>query len=128
MLRRDPHLTASRDEINLTRQRIVMTTHLHRFLAVAGVLSGLLPAAAHAQQGTTVSGRVTTSANTPIQAVSVGITAVGAGAVTDVQGNYSFTVPAARATGQTVTLTARRIGYQPKTVTITLTGASITQD
>lgn len=103
-------------------------THLHRGFAVAGVLLGILPAGARAQQGTTISGHVTTGANTPLAAASVGITALSSGAFTDAQGAYSFTVPASRVTGQTVTLTARRIGYQPKTVTITLTGASITHD
>jgi TonB-linked SusC/RagA family outer membrane protein len=105
-----------------------MTTPLHRALAVAGALLGFIPAAAIAQQGTTISGRVTSDATTPLPGVSVSIVAMNLGAYTDAQGNYTITVPAARATGQTVTLTAKRIGYQAKSVSITLTGASITQD
>ncbi len=104
-----------------------MTRHLHRVVAVAGTLLGLLPAAALAQ-GTTISGRVTSDAQAPLQGVSVSIATLGAGAYTDDAGRYSFTVPAARATGQTVALSARRIGFVPKTVSITLSGASITQD
>src|SRR5438874_728589 len=104
-----------------------MTRHLRRAVAVASALLGALPAAILAQ-GTTISGRVTTDAQTPLQAVSVSIATLGAGAYTDAQGRYSFTVPASRAAGQTVTLSARRIGFQPKSVTVTLSGASITQD
>ncbi len=105
-----------------------MTRHLNRALAVASVLLGLAPAAALAQQGTTISGRVTSDAEAPLQGVSVSIATLGAGAYTDASGKYTFTVPASRASGQSVTLTARRIGFQPKSVTITLSGASITQD
>src|SRR5581483_2090540 len=105
-----------------------MTRHLHRVAAVASVLLGLVPASLRAQQGTNISGRVTSDAEAPLQGVSVSIASLGAGAYTDAQGKYTFTVPASRASGQSVTLTARRIGFQPKSVTITLSGASITQD
>jgi TonB-linked SusC/RagA family outer membrane protein len=88
---------------------------------------GLAPASLAAQQGTTVSGRVTGTTNQPIPAVNVAITSLGVGAITDDAGRYSFVVPAARASG-TVTLTARRIGLQPKSVQITLGGASVTQN
>jgi Outer membrane receptor for ferrienterochelin and colicins len=80
-----------------------------------------------AQQGTTISGRVTSDAQAPLSGVSVSIPSLGAGAYTDAQGKYSFTVPSTRAAGQSVQLTARRIGFQPQTVTVTLSG-SVTQD
>ena len=102
--------------------------NLHRVLAVASVLLGALPAAGLAQQGTTVRGRVTSDAQTPLGGVSVSIPSLGAGAYSNAQGDYSFTVPSTRAAGQTVQLTARRIGFQAKTVSVTLSGASITQD
>jgi hypothetical protein len=104
-----------------------MTRHLCRLLAAASVLLGALPAAVLAQQGTTISGHVTSDAQTPLSGVSVSIPSLGAGAYTDAQGKYSFTVPSTRAAGQAVQLTARRIGFQPKTVTVTLSG-SVTQD
>jgi len=91
-------------------------------------LLGALPAAAIAQQGTTVSGRVTSDATLPLQGVSVSIPSLGAGAYTDAQGRYSFTVPASRAAGQSVQITARRIGFTAKTVAVSLSGASVTQD
>src|SRR5215510_2363846 len=105
-----------------------MPRHLSRVFAVVTVLSGILPAAAFAQQGTTVSGRVTNDAQTPLQSVSVSIPSLGVGAFTDEQGRYSFTVPQSRAAGQSVQMSARRIGFQAKSVTITLSSGSITQD
>jgi TonB-linked SusC/RagA family outer membrane protein len=105
-----------------------MPRHLSRVFAVVTVLLGILPAAAFAQQGTTVSGRVTNDAQTPLQSVSVSIPTLGVGAITDEQGRYSFTVPQSRAAGQSVQLSARRIGFQQKSATITLSTGSITQD
>src|SRR5581483_3308765 len=107
-----------------------MTRHPYRVSAVAGALLGLLPAAAIAQQGTTISGTVTASDNhAPLQGVSVAISGLGLGVLTDAQGHYSFTVSAARARGQQqVTLTARRIGFQPQSRGITLAGGTMNED
>ena len=105
-----------------------MTRHLHRNLAVLFALLGVFPAAARAQQATTISGRVTGEAMSPLAGASVSIGTLGVGAITDVDGKYSFTVPSDRAAGRTLLLTARRIGYAAKVVTVTLNGASITQD
>ena len=63
-----------------------MTRHLRRVLAAASVLLGALPAAMLAQQGTTISGRVTSDAQAPLSGVSVSIPSLGAGAYTDAQG------------------------------------------
>ena len=103
-----------------------MSNSLHRWLAAAGLLLTALPAVGHAQQGTTVSGRVVNEASAPIPGVSVAIQSLSVGAITDAEGRYTFTAPAS-ATGQ-VQLTARRIGYTPRTVTVTLSGATVTQD
>src|SRR6478735_9780274 len=105
-----------------------MPRHLSRVLAAVTVLLGSLPAAALAQQGTTISGRVTSDAQAPLQSVSVAIATLGVGAFTDEQGRYSFVVPAGRSAGQSVQLSARRIGFQAKSVTITVSGGTITQD
>jgi TonB-linked SusC/RagA family outer membrane protein len=105
-----------------------MQRHLPRVFAVAAALLGSLPAVALAQQGTTISGRVLSEAQAPLQSVSVAIATLGVGAFTDEQGRYSFTVPATRSAGQSVQLSARRIGFQAKSVTVTLSGGSITQD
>ena len=92
-------------------------------LTAAAMLLGLIPAAAMAQQGVTVSGRVTQGAgDAPVWAASVTIPDMKIGAQTDAQGRYSFTIPAFSVRGQPVTLTARRLGYTPSTVRVTLTG------
>jgi TonB-linked SusC/RagA family outer membrane protein len=104
-----------------------MPRHLHRTLAVVATLLGLFPAAALAQ-GTTISGRVTGDAKQPLQGASVSIPTFGVGAHTDADGRYSFRVPAGRGVGQTAALTARRIGFEARSVNITINGATITQD
>ena len=96
---------------------------------VRPILSGLamlalLPVAAYAQA--TVSGQVRGADGTPLQGANVSIASLRVGAATNSQGEYQFTVPAG-ATGQ-VALTARRIGYMPRTIQITLTGAPLRQD
>ena len=105
-----------------------MTKHIKRMAVIASVVLGLLPAAGLAQRGTTVTGRVTSDAQAPLQSVAVSIPSLGLGAVTDAQGRFSLTVPASRARGQTASIAARRIGFQAKLAQITLTGASVTQD
>lgn len=100
--------------------------HLKRSF-VAGLLLAFVPALLFAQQGTTVSGRVTSEADTPLQGASVSIPALNVGAVTNAEGRYSLSVPAANV-GQTVTLTARRIGYQQWSGLVTLTAGAVNRD
>ncbi|HYD52147.1 MAG TPA: SusC/RagA family TonB-linked outer membrane protein [Gemmatimonadaceae bacterium] len=96
------------------------------WFAGAALALASLPAISVAQQATTVSGRVLNEGGVPVQGASVSITALNVGAYTNAEGRYTFTVPAGR-TGP-ATLTARRIGYSPMTVQITLGGGSVTQD
>lgn len=93
-------------------------------LAIAGAA---LPAVAAAQSAVTVSGRITSDAGQPLAAATVFIQALNVGATTRDDGTYSFTVPGARAAGQPVTLSARRVGYRTGTAQITLGGA-VTQN
>lgn len=104
-----------------------MTSNLNRVLAGAVLLLGLVPAGLRAQQTTVVSGTVTSEAKLPVQAASVSIPALGLGTYTTLDGRFSFTVPASN-NGKTVTLTARRIGFQPQSVQITLAGSAISHD
>jgi TonB-linked SusC/RagA family outer membrane protein len=90
-------------------------------------LLALTPAAGRAQQGTTISGRVTTEADVPLQGASVSIPSLSVGSYTNSDGRYTFILSAARA-GQTVTVTARRIGYQPQSVQLTLAAGANSQD
>ena len=105
-----------------------MTSNLHRVLAGVGLVVGMVPATVAAQQGTTVSGRVTSETSAPVVGASVSIPTLGVGAYTNNDGRYTFTVPAARVTGQNVSLVARHIGFQPQTATVALTAAPISRD
>jgi TonB-linked SusC/RagA family outer membrane protein len=71
---------------------------------------------------------VTNEAAAPVPGASVSIPALGVGSYTSNDGRYTFTVPANRVTGQSVSLVARRIGYTPVTASVTLSGTSVTHD
>jgi TonB-linked SusC/RagA family outer membrane protein len=103
-----------------------MTSKISRFLAVAGAVLGLSPAFAQAQ-GTTISGQVTGTGGAPVVGASVSIPAMRVGGFTDDQGRFSFTAPAS-ANGTTVTVTARRLGFQPSSAQVALTGAPVVQN
>ncbi|MEP6551281.1 MAG: TonB-dependent receptor plug domain-containing protein, partial [Gemmatimonadales bacterium] len=103
-----------------------MTGKISRFRAVAGVVLGIAPALAQAQ-GTTISGQVTGTGGAPVVGSSVSIPALRLGAFTDDQGRYSFTVPV-NSNGTTVTVTARRLGFQPSSAQVTLSGTPVTQN
>ncbi len=101
---------------------------LKRILSVIGA-SAMVASAALAQSGTTISGRVTNDAGAPVAGASVFIPSLNVGAQTNDAGRYSFVVPATRAAGQTVLLTARVIGFTAKSFQVTLaSGRDITQD
>lgn len=105
-----------------------MKIHLPRRLLLAAAAIALLPAVARAQEAATISGRVTSTTGAPVPSASVFIQELGAGSVTGADGNYTFSVPAARVQGQTVTLTARVVGYVQATAQITLSGGRIEQN
>jgi TonB-linked SusC/RagA family outer membrane protein len=79
-------------------------------------------------QGTTITGNVTGEGGSPLVGVSVSVTGMGLGSQTGADGRYSFTIPAPRVTGQVVTLNARRVGYLPQNVPVTLNAGTITHD
>jgi TonB-linked SusC/RagA family outer membrane protein len=103
-----------------------MTGKISRFLAVAGVVIGIAPALAQAQ-GTTISGQVTGTGGEPVAGASVSIPTLRVGAFSDEAGKYSFTVPAS-ATGTSVTVLARRLGYTPSSASVTVTGGPAIQN
>jgi len=100
-----------------------MTKYVSRVL-VATVALAFLPIAAMAQ--TVVTGTVRGSNGTPLANAVVSIPSLRVGGNTDVEGRYRFTVPPA-ATGQ-VAISVRRLGYQPGSATINLSGGSVNQD
>lgn len=99
-----------------------------RILSVIGACS-MVASVAYAQGGTTVVGRVTSDAGAALAGVSVFIPSLNVGTQTSDNGQYSFSVSASRAAGQTVALTARVIGFSAKTVQITLSpGQTVTEN
>jgi TonB-linked SusC/RagA family outer membrane protein len=102
-----------------------MSSSIRRLVIVVGAFA--LPATVRAQA--TISGRVTAEGGAPVVGASVYLEGLQIGAQTTDDGRYNILVPAARATGQSATLSARSIGYRPVSQTITLTnGATITRD
>lgn len=103
---------------------------MKRFVWYASIMPLLLfGAAAGAQQGpATISGRVTSTMGSALGGVSVFLEGMSAGAITDAQGRYSFTVPGARVNAQSARLTARRLGYTARSVAITLASGALSQD
>jgi len=96
-------------------------------LTIGFVLLGLIPAAAAAQEATTVSGQVKSSpGDAPLAGVIVSIPSLRVSATTDNDGRYRLVLPAG--SSGAVQLTARRIGYQTGTAQVNLTGAPVQQD
>ncbi|HEX6966962.1 MAG TPA: SusC/RagA family TonB-linked outer membrane protein [Gemmatimonadaceae bacterium] len=103
-----------------------MARQCRTLFAIASALA-LLPALA-AAQGTTIRGRVTSAAGAPLGNANVFLVGMNVGALTQGDGTYSFTVPAARVNGQRATLTARLIGFREDTASVTLNPGTITHD
>ena len=94
-----------------------------------GVLLAQGPLLLHAQQALTISGRVTSDIGQPLQGASLSLRGMALGAMSREDGRYEFTVPAARASGQTALLEARRLGFRPETTTVRLvSGQNITHN
>lgn len=105
-----------------------MRSTIPRYLAVALALLAL-PAWATAQQPVVVTGRVTNESGAPIEAAMVSIRDMSLGALSNADGRYLFTVPAARAQAQEVTLSVVSLGYRTSSVAIRLApGSRVSQD
>jgi TonB-linked SusC/RagA family outer membrane protein len=100
-----------------------MTTYgvVHRFTtAVAAVLALALAREVQAQNAAVVTGQVTSELGEPLEGANVFITEMNVSVGTNAAGRYTITVPAARATGQAVTLRVRFIGHVPQARQVTL--------
>ena len=104
-----------------------MTSRIGRTLTALSLLTTLGAPPLLAQDGATITGIVRNESGQPLPAATVFLTALALGTQTREDGRYTIVVPAARATGQTSTLTARIIGYRQQTATVTVTG-TVTQD
>src|SRR4051812_3368558 len=113
---------------NFRRRSCVMHFSQLRWRAASVVVALFARVGILAAQGATVTGHVTNAAGQPLPGVTVSITGMGVGSITRDDGLYTFTVPAARVTGQAVTLIARRVGYAPQNAQITLAAGTITHD
>lgn len=101
---------------------------MRKLLLSVFALLALTASSAVAQSGTTVTGRVTSEAGVPLGGATVFIPGMNLGTQTSDDGTFTFVVPAARATGATVPLTARVIGYTARSASITLTpGSTVNQ-
>ncbi|HEX9704241.1 MAG TPA: TonB-dependent receptor plug domain-containing protein, partial [Gemmatimonadales bacterium] len=97
-------------------------------LVAAGVVVLSGPAALAAQEGATITGRVTSQSGAPVAYATVAIDQLGVGAFTREDGRYTITLPAARALSQVVTLSVRLIGYKAQTAQVSLAPGAITRD
>ena len=100
-----------------------------KLLRLMSVVAGLamLPMAAYAQQAT-ITGTVKSEGGDPLAYATVVVERLNAGAQSNNAGVYTIVVPGARAEGQTVTLTAKLVGYKPQSMTFVLTPGTVTKD
>jgi TonB-dependent SusC/RagA subfamily outer membrane receptor len=103
-----------------------------RFLALAPAVA--LASTAHgfvstarAQEPESITGHVSAGGQ-PVQGATVRIRELGIGTTTNAEGRFTFIVRSSNVRGQTVTLEARHVRYNPVTVGIALTGGTLTQD
>ena len=104
-----------------------MALSFRRILACIGIAS-LLPVAARAQESATISGHVTGEGGIALSGVAVSIPELGLGGITRDDGSFAIAVPSARVNRQAVTVTARRVGYKPKSARVTVNPGTVTQD
>lgn len=94
----------------------------------AGIVLLLSPLSEAKAQGTVIRGTVTQLGSSEPLVATITIQGMGLGTVASEQGRYTLSIPDGRARGQTVQISARFIGYQAVTKTITLTAESQTVD
>lgn len=99
---------------------------LRKLLAAAFVVV-LAPSIAFGQAAV-ITGTVTDGDGQPLIGANVVIDELVIGSATDLDGRYSFEVPAAQARGQQVTLRSRFVGFSPQMRVITLNAGTQTQD
>jgi hypothetical protein len=77
-------------------------------------------------QAAVLTGRVTSDQGQQLFGANVYITEMNLSVATNEQGQFTITIPPTRASGQTVNLRARFVGYQPQTKQVTLNPGSQT--
>ncbi|HEX6535151.1 MAG TPA: SusC/RagA family TonB-linked outer membrane protein [Gemmatimonadaceae bacterium] len=94
--------------------------------ALAAITVPVAPVAA--QQEAVITGTVRSRVGAPLASASVFIEQLRAGTLTEENGTYRLVIPAARVSGQAVTLAVRLIGYREATAPLTLTPGPHSQD
>jgi TonB-linked SusC/RagA family outer membrane protein len=94
-----------------------------RWLALVAGLAA--PVALAAQERTTVTGVVRGPGGDPVASAQVSVVGTNTGALTDASGAYRMVVTGS---GRAVTLRAAKIGHASSQATVTLNGASVTQN
>src|SRR5258705_3190542 len=100
-----------------------------RLLSISAVLLVLSAGSVHAQQGTIITGQVTTKADgLSLPGAMVSIPSLSISAVTDREGRYTLNIPANAARGQLVEIQTTFSGLAPASSQIRLTPGTITHD
>lgn len=104
------------------------TTRARRLGAMLVTLVALMATVsmARAQGGAIITGTVTNPEGVPVEAASVGISALNVGAITTTDGHFTIQVNEANANGQNVSISVRRIGFSPATQQVALTAGEHT--
>ncbi|MGH7502434.1 MAG: SusC/RagA family TonB-linked outer membrane protein [Longimicrobiales bacterium] len=99
-----------------------------RMLLLGLVVSSLLTPAVAFAQNTVLSGTVRSETQALVAGAFISIPALELTAVSNEYGVFRFEIPAARVTGQQVTIEVSSIGYSETQVLVTLRPGAITQD
>ena len=97
------------------------------FVALLAAAALVLSASPADAQSAVFTGRVLSSGQ-PVGGATVSLPELGVGAITSLDGRYSFTVDVSTRSGRTVNLTARFIGYRPKAAPVTLAAGRTEKD
>ena len=106
----------------------MVRVQVQRALTAIAVFAAMALTASDAlAQSATFAGTVTSN-GIPVGGATVSITELGVGAITSLDGKYSFSVDISTRAGRTVNLRARFIGYRPKVMPVTLTAGQTAKD
>jgi Spy/CpxP family protein refolding chaperone len=94
---------------------------------LAGLTTAILASSALAQ-GTIITGKVRSTQGTNLQAANVRIPNLNVSVGSDENGVYRIVLDSNRVRGQTISLSARAVGYKPQNREITLRGGPINID
>jgi len=100
-----------------------------RWLFATLIAVAFMPVLLEAQQGATVTGRVTDEAGVGLSGAAVSIPTMNIGTLARADGTYALIVPAGRfQAGQQVALRAQQVGYQQQNVNVALQPGTLTQN